>query len=257
MGDLIKTPHSEINAFIAGLDSLGVTPDDLKVFRSTKAKTWRRAIAKALMGDPMTCAALRVGDELDKLGIPPHYLDAVRKSPEGMLKLKETLLDYLATSTSIIRVNRLADPPYPDMVEMVMHPEFENTGPAEYDLVADVRPWIYSGTKDHGNYYAEAVYDYLKSNNMLGTCLGFADGLEIMKKSRVLFHELFGRRTIYLWRSVVKVYNHTHSLPRPLLMVPSVQWKDAKVMLLWQPVVDFNVLCDNDDLALCFAKLQL
>ena len=95
MGDLIRAPHSEINAFIEGLDALGVTPHDLKVFRSAKPDAQsRRAIAKVLMTDPMAWAALQFGSTLEELGIMPAHLDAARQNSKRMLALKEVLLGH-------------------------------------------------------------------------------------------------------------------------------------------------------------------
>ena len=38
------------------------------------------------------------------------------------------------SQTANIRVNRAIRPTYPDWVKEVLHPELENSGPAEYDV---------------------------------------------------------------------------------------------------------------------------
>ncbi|MDE2021730.1 MAG: hypothetical protein KGI71_02290, partial [Patescibacteria group bacterium] len=84
----------------------------------------------------------------------------------------------------------------------VMHPELEHTGPAEYDLTK-VEQWLHDGQKDGKTMRGNAIYEHLKSNDMLDSCLGLADGLAIQKKGIAVFRKHFGGKAVFLWRSVV------------------------------------------------------
>lgn len=76
MGDLIRMPHSELNATIELLDRLGVTPHDFEVLR--KASSWSQATtARVHKTDPSVWAALELEDAAVRLGFTPGELRAL------------------------------------------------------------------------------------------------------------------------------------------------------------------------------------
>lgn len=140
-------------------------------------------------GYPFDPEALRIHLQA---AVEGRFIVAERKGAAAVLQVIDT----------IIRVDRSIRPIYPDWVQTVMHPEFENTGPAEFDL-SEVEQWLYPKQKKsvvNGN----VIYQYLKDNNMLKTCLGLRDGEEIRKKGIDLFRKFFQGKVVYLWKSVVR-----------------------------------------------------
>lgn len=103
----------------------------------------------------------------------------------------------------IVRVDRSIRPVYPDWVKTVMHPELEPTGPAEYDL-ATINPWLHDGQKNGRCMEGHKLYEYLKENGMLESCLSLRDGEEIQKKGIAVFRKFFQGKAVFLWKSVVQ-----------------------------------------------------
>ena len=113
------------------------------------------------------------------------------------LKKPEPVLDTL------IRVDRSSRLVYPYQVVTVMHPELEPTGPAEYDL-ATIDPWLHDGQKNGRCMEGHKLYEYLKENGMLESCLSLRDGEEIQKKGIAVFRKFFQGKAVFLWKSVVQ-----------------------------------------------------
>lgn len=103
---------------------------------------------------------------------------------------------------TLIRVSRSIRPVYPDWVKTVMHPEFESTGPAEYDL-GQVELWLHDGQKNDRYMEGNKLYEYLKEQKMLEICLSLRDGEEIQKKGPTVFRKFF-RGPVFLWKSIVQ-----------------------------------------------------
>lgn len=104
MGDLIRTPHSEINAFIELLDSLGVIPYDLKVLRT--ASSWDRHTASRILKKDsflwaileMEQTAAKAGfneDDFKKLGGNEDLMRQLHQVVRGLAEVKpvEHLVD--------------------------------------------------------------------------------------------------------------------------------------------------------------------
>ena len=126
---------------------------------------------------------------------------------------------------TIIRVDRAVRPVYPDWMKKVMHLELEATGAAEYDL-ATVQLWLHDGQKNGGVMVGNTIYDHLKSNTMLESCLGLADGLAIQKNGVEAFRKFFGGKAVFLWKSVVQ--------DRVVgLRVPYLVGRSGVVVVLW------------------------
>ena len=120
---------------------------------------------------------------------------------------------------TIIRVDRSTPVVYPRYwwLKNVAHPEFQAKGPPEYDL-ATVELWLHKGQESArrvaGNLIkgqkkgrgvtGSLIYEHLLKNNMLVSCLSFADGLEIQKKGILVFRKFFNGKGLYLWNSVAE-----------------------------------------------------
>jgi len=126
---------------------------------------------------------------------------------------------------SIIRVNRSSPLSYPDWMKEVMHPELENTGPAEYDILA-VEQWLHDGQKDGKWIKGDEIYAHLKKNNMLKTCLGLHDLEEIQKKGIAFFRKYFKNKAVFGWKGIVRHRSVN-------LSVPCLCEHGGKVVLDW------------------------
>ena len=103
----------------------------------------------------------------------------------------------------IVRVDRSIRPVYPDWMKLVMHPELEPTGPAEYEL-GTINHWLHDGQKNGRCMEGHKLYEYLKENGMLESCLSLRDGEEIQKKGIAVFRKFFQGKAVFLWKSVVQ-----------------------------------------------------
>lgn len=126
---------------------------------------------------------------------------------------------------TIVRVDRTVSPVYPDWMKKMMHPKLEATGPAEYDL-ATVQLWLHDGQKGGNWVKGQAIYDHLKSNDMLEGCLGLADGLAIQQKGIEVFRKFFAGKAVFLWKSVVQSRDG-------LLRVPYLFEDGGEVVVYW------------------------
>ncbi len=128
---------------------------------------------------------------------------------------------------SIIRVDRLVKPTYPDWVKKVLHPELENIGPAEYDA-SSIDEWFHNRQKNGQCTFGKNVYTKLKENDceLLKTCLGLRDLEEIQKKDIAFFRKHFKAKAVFGWASIVQ--NH-EDYPN----VPCLCERGGKVVLHW------------------------
>lgn len=125
---------------------------------------------------------------------------------------------------TMIRVDRSIRPVYPDWVKVVMHPELEAVGPAEYDL-AKVELCLHDEQKDGKWMKGTKLYSYLKETDRLKNCLGLHDALEIQKKGIKVFRKLFEGKVV-CWKSVVRDrVGHLH--------VPCVYFDGDEVVVCW------------------------
>ena len=115
---------------------------------------------------------------------------------------------------NIIRVDHSIRPSYPGWVKMVVHPELENTGPVEYDILK-VEWWLierqmYFHKSQKGSASIEhdegtRIYTYLREMDMLKFCLGLLDLEEIQKKGIAFFGKYFQKNDIlhvFGWKSI-------------------------------------------------------
>ena len=155
--------------------------------------------------------------------------DVVRgwtKNDEALTKiLRAALSAEEPNANTIIQIDRLAKVPYPEWVREALDPEFEHTGAITYDLT-DVHLWLHDDQRDDKLTRGDNVYDYLKSKDLLNSCLGLADGLAIKKKGAIVFNEVFGDNAVFLWRSVVRGHNGR-------VAVPYIYVNDGRVVQYW------------------------
>ena len=151
---------------------------------------------------------------------------------------------FTPEADNIIRVNRSVKPAYPDWVKEVLHPELELTGPAEYPL-AKVELWLHDEQKDEDSVInGQKNYEYLKTNNMLESCLGLSDLITIRSFGLDVFRRYFNIKTVFAWKSVVR---HTDGV----LYVPCLEEDSGEVLFHWFWLEhDFN----SSEPALRFAK---
>ena len=159
-------------------------------------------IVRALVGVPQE----RLGvlfDTINKVGSADgelwrtRFAEVLREGVKRASLLPEAPLDTL------VRVDRSIRPVYPDWVKTVMHPELEPTGLVEYDLGA-VDPWLHDGQKNGRYMEGNELYEYLKEQKMLESCLSLRDGEEIQKKGPTVFRRFFQGKAVFLWKSVVQ-----------------------------------------------------
>lgn len=131
-----------------------------------------------------------------------------------------------------IRVNRSVRPVYPDWADPAWTDNEENfiklevTGPSKYDL-ADVILWRHDFQVDGHEIPGEDLYQYLRENQILESCLSLHDGEEIQKKGIALFRQCFGKKTVLLAKSTV-MHRVNFGLDMPYLFE-----KDNEVAMGW------------------------
>ena len=161
--------------------------------KGTPAEQIQRLYSSGLLADLLDANVDEVNrDEFRKvLGLGPvRKIVSSEKKPEPV-------------PDTIVRVDRSIRPVYPDWVKTVMHPELEPTGLVEYDLGA-VDPWLHDGQKNGRCMEGHKLYEYLKENGMLESCLSLRDGEEIQKKGIAVFRKFFQGKAVFLWKSVVQ-----------------------------------------------------
>lgn len=127
---------------------------------------------------------------------------------------------------SIVHIDCLVRPAYPDWVKEVLRPELEGTGPAKYD-VAKLEQWLHDGQKNGGWIKGQVIYEYLKEKKMLEPCLGLSDLLAIKAKGIYFFRQHFAGKAVLGWKSTVQ---HHHN---NLLRVPYLCDDGEEVILRW------------------------
>ncbi|MBI4090897.1 MAG: hypothetical protein HY422_02635, partial [Candidatus Komeilibacteria bacterium] len=83
MGDLIRTPHSEVTATLELLDRLGVTQHDFTVLR--KSPSWSQGIVGRIhKTDPFLWAMLEMEQTAEKVGFFPGDFRELAQDEEKM-----------------------------------------------------------------------------------------------------------------------------------------------------------------------------
>ncbi|MBI4281254.1 hypothetical protein HY625_00350 [Candidatus Uhrbacteria bacterium] len=113
MGDLIRTPHSEVTATLEVFDRLGVTPRDFEALR--KGSSWNQeVVARVLRGDALLLAMLATENFGKKAGFTEADFNKLASDEELMRK-------FFFVVRGIARVERIlhlidldAEPYIPD-----------------------------------------------------------------------------------------------------------------------------------------------
>jgi hypothetical protein len=129
-----------------------------------------------------------LGGDFDSNYVSPRF-----NIPEPV---SEPVLDFM------VHVDRSVKPIYPEWFKKLEQPELELAGPAEYDLNT-VSQWLHDDQKT-GVVSGNTIYDQLKKDNALASCLNLQDGLAIQQKGVAVFRKLYAGKAVFLWGSVVK-----------------------------------------------------
>lgn len=141
---------------------------------------------------------------------------------------------YIEVPPELIRVDRTVRPAYPSWMREVLHPELETTGPVEFDC-AKLDLWLHRAQKN-GPVRGQVIYDHLKSENMLSSCLGLCDLKEIQKKDVIYFRKHFKDQAVFGWKSVIRPSN-VH-FEGSSLSVPCLVESIGRVVLNWHQFDD-------------------
>jgi len=118
----------------------------------------------------------------------------------------------------LIKVDRSKKPSYPEWTKKVMHPEFELSGPDEFDLQKDINLFHYGHVDDRPTgVQGPRIYDYLKKQDLLKDCLNLSDLYAIKDKGRNVYISLFKKEIVLAWKSVIE--NEKGDLFVPCLFV--------------------------------------
>lgn len=147
--------------------------------------------------------------------LPDMDGDTVKKWIDNPLELKtflhglcplqsESVLEEETSIDTTIRVDRFTRPTYPDWMIRLSDPSIQYTGPYEYDLKS-IEFYLHKKQKSSVSCVRGVnLYKHLKETRCIENCLGFEDALEIQKKGRDTFREIFGNRNVYCWKSVMR-----------------------------------------------------
>ena len=161
-------------------------------------------------------------DRIENGGLEYNYaVSALQMVSEGKVKLNQSIL----TPASTVRIDRSVRPIYPDWVEKVLHPELEKTGPAEFD-VSKLKLWLHKDQKGGKWLKGQKIYEHLKDNDMLESCLGLADLIAIQAKGITFFRQHFADKAVFGWKSVVRLRDGS-------LSAPYLCYVGGKVVLHW------------------------
>ena len=111
----------------------------------------------------------------------------------------------------------------------VVHPELQDTGPAEYS-VKEIGQWLHDKQKN-GTIEGYLILAYLRDNKMLEDCLSLLDLEAIQRKGILFFREHFSGKSVYGWKSVV--IHHNGQLSAPYL-IETNNW----VVIVWNHLGD-------------------
>jgi hypothetical protein len=167
----------------------------------------------------VTVTGRKVGFTPEDWGVLAHDESKIRQVL-NLIRGNATL-----QSDSIIRVNRSIRPTYPDWMKEVLHLGLEDTGPAEFDVVK-LELWLHKDQKGGKWVKGQKIYEHLKKEKMLESCLGLSDLLAIQAKSIEFFRQHFAGKAVFGWKSVVRNRDG-------LLHAPYLYEYGKQVVLYW------------------------
>ncbi len=201
------------------------------------------------------CVVLGVGELARQIKVSVPNVDEFSQGKH--VAMKATKLPNKAKwlrGRCMITVDRSIRPTYPNMLERILYPEFENTGPTKFDM-RTIEQWVYrdqlnkrvSGNDIHWN---------LKNSNLLENCLSLRDLEEIRKKGYNFFRKYFtsskgsvNSNVLFAWKSVVKGNDG-------LLYVPDIEadfGKRIEIRWMWLNHWFTSIYHDASYSALCFS----
>lgn len=144
---------------------------------------------------------------------------------DAIPSLERTEPKFFRSSGTVIRVDRTVPCPYSESATRVLHPELETIGPAEYEL-GTVGQWLHDDQRRAGRINGERIYEHLKRNDMLKRCLGTHDFEEMQALGPKVFHDHFGHKLVFGWKSCVLNQHGNH-------IVPSIGISGTEIRLCW------------------------
>ena len=155
---------------------------------------------------------------------------AIRNTPDAIVLCVKAIRDRErgnpeAFLDPLIRVDRTICPTYPEWMKEVMHPDLELTGPLEFN-VAQLEQWLHPD-QVNGLAGGKVIYEHLKKNDMLTSCLGLLDLVAVQQKGLIFFRQYFQSKTVFGWKSVV--LNRYGAL-----LVPCLVELGGEVFLYWR-----------------------
>ena len=141
-------------------------------------------------------------------GLPELSSDVMQgwiENPKAVAKVLAAFAPVVKETeiSNLICVDRAIRPTYPDWVKEVLHPELENSGPAEYDA-SQLEQWLHDSQKNGGWVKGQVIYDHLVATDTLKDCASLRDLEEIQKKGVYFFRKYFQGKAVYGWKSVVR-----------------------------------------------------
>ncbi len=143
---------------------------------------------------------------------------------ENARRLRAGELRLVEVAPDLVRIDRTVRPIYPSWVKEILHPELEMVGPAEFDS-ASLERWLHDSQKKAA-VKGQVIYDHLKQNDMISSCLGLRDLEAIQKKGIDHFRKHFKGQAVFGWKSVVRSDDG-------YLFVPYLCGNDGEVVLNW------------------------
>lgn len=182
--------------------------------------------------------ALEVQDALRRQGLPLAFLKNVTSGTwfsqlneviEGRAQIIPIQVESppapVPTTLDIFRVDYSIKGTYPDWMKKRMHPEFDRVGTVEHHLDR-VNLWLHPDQENGGSVGGEALYEHIKKNDILSTCLAFRDLEEIRKLGIEVFRKYFRGKAVFAWKDVVQDRNGD-------LYVPVLYVSVGRVVLDW------------------------
>ena len=146
---------------------------------------------------------------------------------------------------SVLHVDRTVAPTHPDWMKSLLHPELELNGPAEYDMKTNLDISFLPGQGD-GKFTGLDAYEHLKSNNLLGGCLGIADGWAIRERGVKAFSKFFESKegaVVALWTAVFTDDAGKLCVPLAMPLLGKIAITKGDLSVLWtkyRPLVRFG-----------------
>ncbi len=213
MGDLIRQPHSEINALIEYFDAIGVRPQSVKNLRTAPLDASSRVrVAKVLNNDQMAWAGLHLAEAFEELGVQPAYLANAQANPKMMQNLKAVLLGHASLQVIKHLIDCDAAPFVPDGWKVEEH---QKGGQFDWSHAA-VRLYLDEGQQD-GNYLkGDTLRKRLANRPVLN-----ANVLDYLLANPHLIPEEWKGKYVFFWSTVYRYSDDR-------LCVRYLYWRDGR-----------------------------